>query len=31
MHVLKRNGELVPFDGERIVNAINSAFLEVDG
>ncbi len=31
MHVLKRNGELVPFDGERIVNAINRAFCEVDG
>lgn len=31
MNVLKRNGEIVPFDGERIVKAINKAFLEVDG
>ncbi len=31
MNVIKRNGEIVPFDGERIVRAINKAFLEVDG
>ena len=31
MNVIKRNGEIVPFDGERIVKAINKAFLEVDG
>ena len=31
MNVLKRNGQIVPFDGERIVHAINRAFLEVDG
>lgn len=31
MNVLKRSGEIVPFDGERIVHAINRAFLEVDG
>ena len=27
----KRNGKIVPFDKEKIVNAINAAFLEVDG
>ena len=31
MNVLKRNGEIVPFDGERIVDAINKAFIDVDG
>lgn len=27
----KRSGILVPFDKERIINAINKAFIEVDG
>ena len=31
MNVIKRNGEIVPFDAERIVHAINKAFLDVDG
>ena len=31
LQVRKRNGILVPFDKERIVNAINKAFIEVDG
>ena len=31
MNVLKRNGEVVPFDGKRIMQAITKAFLEVDG
>ena len=31
MNVLKRSGEIVPFDGERIVHAINKAFIDVDG
>lgn len=31
LQVRKRNGILVPFDKERIINAINKAFIEVDG
>lgn len=31
LQVQKRNGTIVPFDKERIVNAINKAFLAVDG
>lgn len=31
LQVKKRNGVLVPFDRDRIVNAINKAFIEVDG
>lgn len=31
LQVKKRNGILVPFDKTRIVNAINAAFVEVDG
>lgn len=31
LEVKKRNGVLVPFDKEKIVNAINKAFIEVDG
>lgn len=31
MQVMKRNGTLVEFDKVRIENAINAAFLEVDG
>lgn len=30
LQVKKRNGILVPFDKQRIVNAINKAFIEVD-
>lgn len=30
MEVSKRNGTRVPFDKQKIINAINSAFLEVD-
>ena len=29
--VSKRNRTIVPFDKEKIINAINAAFLEVDG
>ena len=29
--VKKRDGTLVPFDKQKIINAINAAFLEVDG
>lgn len=29
--VLKRNGELVDFDKNKIIDAINQAFIEVDG
>ena len=31
LQVEKRNGILVPFDKQRIINAINKAFIEVDG
>ena len=31
LQVRKRNGILVPFDKERIISAINKAFIEVDG
>ena len=31
MYVLKRNGQKVEFDKEKIINAINAAFIEVDG
>lgn len=31
LQVRKRNGVLVPFDKQRIINAINKAFIEVDG
>ena len=31
MSVIKRDGSLVPFDATKIVNAINKAFIEVDG
>lgn len=31
MFVIKRDGSKAPFDGRKIVNAINGAFLEVDG
>ena len=29
--VVKRDGKIVPFDKEKIISAINAAFLEVDG
>lgn len=31
LYIRKRNGIVVPFDKQRIVNAINKAFIEVDG
>lgn len=30
MNVIKRNGSEVPFDKEKIINAINRAFIDVD-
>ena len=29
--IIKRNGSKVPFDQQKIINAINAAFMEVDG
>lgn len=29
--VLKRNGDYVPFDKNKIISAISKAFLDVDG
>ena len=31
VNIIKRNGQAVPFDKEKIITAINRAFLEVDG
>ena len=31
MYVIKRNGEHVSFDKQKIINAINKAMIEVDG
>lgn len=31
MKIKKRNGDIVPFDKNKIIEAINKAFLEVDG
>ena len=31
MYIVKRDGTKVPFDKQKIIHAINSAFLEVDG
>ena len=31
IQVIKRNGTIVPFDKDKIINAINAAFLEEDG
>lgn len=31
MFVIKRDGTKVPFDKQKIINAINKAFIEVDG
>ena len=30
-YIVKRNGNVVPFDRDKIVQAINKAFIEVDG
>ena len=30
-YIVKRNGNVVPFDKDKIVQAINKAFIEVDG
>lgn len=29
--IIKRNGQIVPFDRSKIINAINKAMIEVDG
>ena len=31
MEIIKRNGTKAEFDTEKIITAINSAFLDVDG
>ena len=31
IQVIKRDGIKVPFNKEKIINAINAAFIEVDG
>jgi transcriptional regulator NrdR family protein len=31
MYIIKRDGTKVPFDKEKIISAINKAFIEVDG
>jgi len=31
MSVIKRDGSQVKFDSQKIINAINKAFIEVDG
>ncbi len=31
MNIQKRNGDIVQFNPEKIINAINKAFIEVDG
>ena len=31
IYIVKRNGSKVPFDKEKVITAINKAFLEVDG
>ena len=31
MYVIKRDGSKVEFDRQKVINAINAAFLEVDG
>ena len=30
-YIIKRNGNIVPFDRNKIIQAINKAFIEVDG
>jgi hypothetical protein len=31
IYIIKRNGTIVLFDKNKIINAINKAFIEVDG
>ena len=31
LQIQKRNGTLVPFDRQKIINAVNKALIEVDG
>ena len=31
MNIIKRDGSIMPFDKEKIINAINGALIEVDG
>ena len=31
MYIIKRNGQVEPFNKDKIINAIEKAFLEVDG
>lgn len=31
MYIIKRDGTIVLFDKNKIINAINKAFIEVDG
>ena len=31
MNIIKRDGTIVPFDKNKIINAINKAFIDVDG
>lgn len=31
INVIKRNGDIVEFNKQKIINAINKAFIEVDG
>lgn len=31
IQIIKRDGSLVPFDKQKIINAINAAFVDVDG
>ena len=31
LNITKRNGELIEFDRENIINAVVKAFIEVDG
>ena len=31
MKIKKRNGDIVPYDREKVINAINKALIEVDG
>ena len=30
-NIIKRDGTIVPFNKDKIINAINKAFIEVDG
>ena len=31
VYIIKRNGSVVPFNQDKIITAINKAFIEVDG